>query len=178
MTSLPYNNTQGYAGTDTSKERAERDVRDGTANERQRWVIARLGLKGYTGITVAELREDTGWHHGVASSVLTALHIDQKIVRLVEKRGRCKVYVRPEYVDFREESPYKPNSSHKEEVDQLKARIEALAQKWEDDIQRYETSLSIGALPTVAFETRITNTMGHLSDLRRVLHNGTDVRNA
>lgn len=49
----------------------------------------------------------------------------------------------------------------------LREKIEALAQQWEADIQRYEHALRIGA--TGAWETRITNTMGHLSDLKRLL---------
>lgn len=129
-TSLPYGGTQGWSGTDTSQERAERDATDGTATERQRWVLGRLKLMGHTGITVAELREASGWHHGVTSSILTVLHKDQKISRLVERRGRCKVYVLPDYVDYRDESPYKPNSSHKDEVDRLKAGLGLLNRKY------------------------------------------------
>lgn len=166
MTSLPYNNTQGYAGTDTSKERAERDAKDGTANERQRWVLARLGLKGHSGLTVAELREDSGWHHGVASSVLTALHIDKRISRLVEKRGRCKIYVLPEYVDDREESPYKPNASYKDEADRLRAGLELLRRKYHID-NLYAAEVLDPVRVSGAF----------LADIELLLH-GMDVRDA
>lgn len=167
MTSLPYNNTQGYAGTDTSKERAERDVREGTANERQRWVLGRLKLMGHTGITVAELREASGWHHGVASSVLTALHIDQKIVRLVEKRGRCKVYVLPEYVDFREESPYKPNSSHKDEADRLRAGLEYLKRKYDIETLFNANVWDVGNIISAL-----------QADINKLILEGMDVRDA
>lgn len=163
-TSLPYNNTQGYAGTDTSEERARRDARDGTANERQRWVLGRLNLRGHAGLTVVDLRNDTGWHHGVASSVLTALHKDKKISRLVERRDRCKVYVLPDYVDYREESPYKPNSSHKDEVDRLEAGLNLLHRKY--SLQNLED----------AEVTRLTHVTATLqADIELLLH-GMDVR--
>lgn len=56
-----------------------------------------------------------------------------------------------------------------DELERLRDSIRQLAARWELDIKRYEDSLSIGAIPAVAFETRITNTMGHLSDLNRLL---------
>ena len=61
---------------------------------------------GGAGLTVAELREDTGWHHGVASSALSSLHASGKIVRLKAKRDRCHVYVAPQHAGTRETAPY------------------------------------------------------------------------
>lgn len=164
MTSLPYAGTQGWSGTDTSKERAERDARDGTAHDHQRWTLKRLGLLGHTGITVAELRNDTGWHHGVASSVLTVLHKDKRISRLVERRNRCKVYVLPEYVDYREESPYKPNSTHKDDVDRLEAGLNFLHRKYD-----LETLHEAGVYDVTHISAIIQ------SDIELLLH-GMDVR--
>jgi hypothetical protein len=64
---------------------------------------------GVDGITVAELRDVTGWHHGKASAALSVLHKEGRLVRLQERRERCSVYVRPDYVAARAVSPYRRN---------------------------------------------------------------------
>ena len=99
-TALPYKGTEGYAGSDTSEERARRDVISGTASKRQRYVLILAGRAKERGITVAELR-DVNLHHGRVSGALSVLHKTGKLARLVESRGRCKVYVLPEYVNGR-----------------------------------------------------------------------------
>lgn len=102
---LPYgitNPSSGYSGTDTSAERARTEDRDGTTAYRQRQVRELLYARGEHGITVKELRELTGWHHGQASAALSNLHKVQAISRLSERRDRCKVYVSNEYVNGRE----------------------------------------------------------------------------
>lgn len=57
---------------------------------------------GSAGLTVAELRGATGWHHGMASSALSNLHRSGLVQRLVERRGGCGIYVCTEHVDGRE----------------------------------------------------------------------------
>ena len=55
-----------------------------------------LGLAmnwGVYGITVAEVREKLGLHHGSASSALSFLEKEGHLVRLAERRGRCHLYV-------------------------------------------------------------------------------------
>jgi hypothetical protein len=94
--------TQGHSGSETSRERAVEDVSTGTAVERQRWLLQRLGTLGAHGITVAELRAQSNWHHGQASSVLSVLHKEGRIARLTETRARCKVYVRADFVEGRD----------------------------------------------------------------------------
>lgn len=129
--SLPYGNppTQGWSGSDTSRERAERDAASGTANERQQFVLAGLDTPEYRlwGITVKELREKTGWHHGVASSVLSVLHKDGRLARLTERRDRCAIYVLPQYADDRETAPHHANKRvTAEEYDEAVALVAAL----------------------------------------------------
>lgn len=97
---LPYAGTEGYAGSDTSKERAVNDVVSGTASKRQRYILILAGRAKEKGITVAELR-DASLHHGRVSGALSSLHKVGKLMRLSEVRGRCKVYVLPEYVNGR-----------------------------------------------------------------------------
>jgi hypothetical protein len=106
--SLPYpepggqQHTMGHSGSETSRDRAVMEANDGTATARQRFVLRRAGLLPEYGVTVKELREATGWHHGKASSVLSTLHLDGRLARLRLARDRCKVYVLPEHVNGRE----------------------------------------------------------------------------
>lgn len=109
--SLPYGNppTQGWSGSETSKERAERDASSGIAAERQRRVLTYARVGGRDGVTVAEVRAGTGWHHGISSSTLSVLHKDGKLARLRERRARCAIYVLPENVAGRETAPHNAN---------------------------------------------------------------------
>ncbi len=94
---LPYAGTSGWSGSDTSRERAQRDDDDGTTSARQGQVIFALANEGVFGMTVKELRAEFGWHHGQASGVLSVLHKVGSIDRLVERRDRCAVYVLPQF---------------------------------------------------------------------------------
>jgi hypothetical protein len=105
-TALPYPDrsgqpTQGHSGSETSRERALEEASTGTAAERQAETQRLLDVFASEGVTVSELREFTGWHHGQASSVLSVLHKEEKIARLAMRRNRCHVYVLPEYVNGR-----------------------------------------------------------------------------
>jgi hypothetical protein len=97
---LPYAGTEGFAGSDTSRERAYKEAIDGTASRRQRYILILAHRAGAKGVTVAEIR-DQNLHHGRISGALSALHKVGKLARLSEVRGRCKVYVLPEYVEGR-----------------------------------------------------------------------------
>lgn len=58
------------------------------------------------GRTVAEIRNVmTDEHHGTISGTLSNLHREGRIARLSQKRGRCKIYVMPEYVGGRTTEP-------------------------------------------------------------------------
>ena len=97
---LPYAGTEGYAGSDTSRQRALAEAVDGTASKRQRYILILAERAGEKGITVAELR-DASLHHGRVSGALSVLHKVGKLARLSETRNRCKVYVLPKYVKDR-----------------------------------------------------------------------------
>jgi DNA-binding MarR family transcriptional regulator len=113
---LPYydgsESSSGHSGSDTSASAARQADTDGTTKAMQAEVldllsaatpgIISLGIGARMGITVKELREQTGWHHGNASRVLSDLHKTGSIARLTEVRNRCKVYVLPYYVMGRE----------------------------------------------------------------------------
>lgn len=99
---LPYAGTSGFSGSSTSEERARTQDADGTTGKRQVEVLQQLHLTQRLGRTVTELRESTGWHHGQVSAALSNLHKVGLIQRLTERRGKCQVYVLPEYVGGRE----------------------------------------------------------------------------
>jgi hypothetical protein len=102
---LPYKGTEGYAGSETSKDRAFREAIDGTASKRQRFILILAERAKDKGITVAELRDQT-LHHGRVSGALSVLHKAGKLSRLTEVRGKCKVYVMPQYVNDRPTEPH------------------------------------------------------------------------
>jgi hypothetical protein len=106
LPSLPYGNTSGWSGSETSMERAMDADADGTTSERQAVVLRHLGFCGPTGATWKELAEGTGWHHGQASGALSVLHKEGRIARLTERRSRCQVYVLPSYVNDRDTAPH------------------------------------------------------------------------
>ena len=103
---VPYAGTSGWSGSDTSKARAVTADSDGTTSKRQAATIRMMKVQAENGMTVAELRLWTGWHHGQASGVLSVLHKAGTIARLSESRSRCKVYTLPEYVNGRETEPH------------------------------------------------------------------------
>lgn len=118
---LPYREadgtaTQGHSGSDTSRDRAVREAADGTAAKRQQKVLAIMRMTVGYGVTVTELRDTTGWHHGQASATLSSLHKGGVIDRLEVKRNRCHVYVLPEHVN---ERPTQPHGRRKPDTEQF-----------------------------------------------------------
>lgn len=101
-TFLPYAGTSGWSGTDTSKERAKTSDSNGKTRDKQAYTLESLYIAGTKGITWKELSEKAGWHHGTSSSVLSVLHKVERIYRLKERRGGCRVYVNPDYLNGRE----------------------------------------------------------------------------
>jgi hypothetical protein len=97
-TITPYAGTSGHSGAPASKAAVEAADRSGRTAERQDRAKRLVRMQGTLGLTVAELREQTGWHHGKASAALTNLHKAGKIACLVEQRGRCHIYVGTQYV--------------------------------------------------------------------------------
>ena len=99
---LPYAGTSGWSGTNTSKERAITQDRNGTTRLRQRETINHVTYQEERGLTWRELSEITNWHHGQSSGALSVLHKAGAIVRLTQRRKRCSIYVSPNFVNGRE----------------------------------------------------------------------------
>lgn len=98
---LPYAGTSGWSGSETSRQRAREQDSSGATLSRQKIVLELLDGCGAAGMTWKELAEQTGWHHGSASGVLSVLHKGDLIERLLTKRNRCAIYVSPHYVYMR-----------------------------------------------------------------------------
>lgn len=101
-TMLPYAGTSGWSGTDTSEERAKTSDSNGKTRDKQAYTLESLYGAGHNGMTWKELSDLAGWHHGTSSSVLSVLHKVERICRLKESRGGCRVYVYPDYLNGRE----------------------------------------------------------------------------
>lgn len=123
--------TEGWAGSDTSRERAERARDDGSATARRRAVLSALDAAGPTGLTWKELGDLMHLHHGSSSSALTNLHKSGLITRTSRKRSRSKVYVLPSnLLDDDTTEAYRPNRNaaqyRAEEAERTLARLEGV----------------------------------------------------
>lgn len=98
----------GHAVNDTSRERQEGNDGSGVTSHVQLHALQMLALRQGEGMTSAELEDQMGIGHGMASSAFSHLHRADRVKRVKERRGRHEVYVLPEYVGDREESPYRP----------------------------------------------------------------------
>ena len=106
---IPYGSKGvGWSGSETSRERAEREDAMGITGHRQAAVYALLAQKNTAGMTVKEVEDALSIGHGPASSALTHLHRADRVARLQERRVGQQVYVLKGYVEDREESPYRP----------------------------------------------------------------------
>lgn len=99
---LPYAGTSGWSGSSTSRSRAEYLDGSGKTTERQNAAMALMRERGPVGVTWRDLADHLHIHHGSASGVLSVLHKRELICRLKESRERCKVYVLPEFVEYRD----------------------------------------------------------------------------
>ena len=98
----------GHAVNDTSRERQEGNDGSGVTSHVQVSALRMLAVAGSLGMTSAELEDVMGIGHGMASSAFSHLHRAERVKRIKERRGRHEVYVLPELVGDREESPYRP----------------------------------------------------------------------
>jgi hypothetical protein len=94
LPATPYAGTSGWSGSDTSKQRAQRNDANGVTSSTQRAILSAVEASGFYGMTIADIRKQfPDHHHGTLSGALTNLHIDGHVLRLSAKRNACKVYV-------------------------------------------------------------------------------------
>jgi hypothetical protein len=135
---LPYGGTSGWSGSQASAERAITADSSGTTNERQQKVMAELAHRRDIGLTWVDLERLYGWHHGIASGVLSVLHKVGLINRLTEKRAKCSVYVLPEWTQGRATAAHRPNVS-------ARLLMEILGEI-EDDLQNDRIALAMARI--------------------------------
>lgn len=121
----PYAGTSGWSGSAASEERARsRDANGKTATVQQR-VAEMVERSGSQGRTIAEIRN---WipneHHGTLSGALTVLHKGGKVLRLTTRRGKCSVYVAPQFLLGREAVPPKRLKQRDQELSDSVHRID------------------------------------------------------
>ena len=85
--------TAGWAGTDTSRERAFSERDSGELSDRLERVLQMVRNSHGTGLTWKEIASQTHLHHGQVSGALSNLH-KQGLVFITKsgKRDRCHVY--------------------------------------------------------------------------------------
>lgn len=104
---IPYAGTSGWTGSDTSRERAERNDSDGTTKRRQDQVYEAVRAAADSGVTAYELCQHLNLPTNSVAPSLTNLHHEGCIARLKERRGRHEVYVLPDHVGDRPVAPYR-----------------------------------------------------------------------
>lgn len=115
-TALPYAGTTGASGSATSRQRAENEAADGTADARQRNILGLLAEAGPVGMTWKEVSDKTGQHHGQVSGALSSMHKNGLVVALkLDRRNGSGVYVLPEHVIGRITRPFNVNKAKTEE---------------------------------------------------------------
>lgn len=106
---LPYAGTSGWSGSQTSYERAKINDTSGKTAKLQKMFLDDLERAGNLGLTSREWGDMHNLEHQTYSSVPSLLHLGGFIVRLTQRRGRHQVYVMPQWVNGRVESPHKSN---------------------------------------------------------------------
>ena len=94
---LAYGETAGYVQRASSKERAVREVKDGTLSKRQQLLLVFLDAAGTDGLTWKQLADITALHHGQVSGALSIMHKNNEIFALRIVRDRCHPYVHNAY---------------------------------------------------------------------------------
>lgn len=98
----PYGGTSGHSGTTGSRDRATERDDDGRTALLQEKIISEAFQAKFFGVTVTDIKNKIEPHHGSASGALSVLDMTGHLVCLEQRRGRCHIYVLPEYVNLRE----------------------------------------------------------------------------
>lgn len=105
------NGDYGHSSAETSK------ATDTPAlGKRQQQVYNYLSDVGEEGANCSEVMDWLDIGHGSASGALTRLHRDGLVSRLTVKRHGKQVYVLPQWVKGRNESPYRPNAAYRDDA--------------------------------------------------------------
>lgn len=122
MSDYPYAGTSGWSGSDTSRERQEREDATGITGWRSREVFKLIASAGEVGMTDKEVQSALRIGHGASSGTLTRLHKAEKIARLRDRRRGNEIYVLPRHVQDRTTSPYRPNKRTSDDLREVRAQ--------------------------------------------------------
>lgn len=93
-----YQGTLGFVPVDTSRDRAEREADNGTAEDRLCAVERELQRAGMVGATWQQLGQRLNLHHGQISSALTVLHRAGRAAMTTAKHNRCHYYIHADFI--------------------------------------------------------------------------------
>lgn len=143
-----YNGTGGFVARPASRERAIREVQDGTLSARQKAIRVRLATAGRHGMTWKELGDLLGLHHGSVSGALSNLHKMGAVFMLREQRDRCHPYVHAMYRDWfaedeRYDEPVRTKRTQRNDLleELLNTCREAVENGWSASMQQAVTSV-------------------------------------
>lgn len=124
-TMVPYPNSgSGYAaGSDTSRERQERNDASGVTSAVQQLALRTITSAASEGVTVAEFEDMHHIGHGQASSAFSHLHRAGHVRRIKMRRKRHEIYVLPEHINGREESPYRPRMKPAKHISEVSDEV-------------------------------------------------------
>jgi len=105
---------EGWSGSDSSRDRAEREEASGVTGWRRVQVHDLIRTKAGLGMTCHEVEVELGIGHGAASAALTHLHRAGHLTRLTERRNGQEPYVLHAFVNGRETAAYRPNANYRE----------------------------------------------------------------
>lgn len=135
-TYLPYDGTHGFVrGSDTSRDRAMREIASGAVTERQKSVLQILEARP-EGLTWQELGLILGLHHGQISGVLSVLHKVGAVAHLTDKRNRCHPYIAASHIPIYPaervvlEPSQTKSAERKKLVDEVVAAARAVDRDW------------------------------------------------
>jgi len=97
-----YNDTGGFVDRPASRDRAEREIADGSLSQRQQAILELLALAGKNGMTWKQLGDRLGLHHGKVSGALSNMHKCGVVFMLQQRRDRCHPYVHAMFRDLYE----------------------------------------------------------------------------
>lgn len=112
-TNAPY-----VAASDTSRERATREDRNGITKDRRDHLLQLLYEAGTAGLTWKDAADLTGLHHGQVSGALSKLHENGDVFQLKITRYGCHPYLvaafKDDFYDYeRNDEPVKTKANAK-----------------------------------------------------------------
>lgn len=113
MIEYPNGHGSGHSGSASSKDRQVREDAAGLTKARQQAALDVVAAAAAEGVTSGELENFLRIGHGQASSALSHLHRAGRIRRIKDRRMTQELYVLPEHVGDRKESPYNPRVQRK-----------------------------------------------------------------